>query len=111
MSIEEISAEDAAREIEAGGFLLDVRNDDEWEAGRAPGAEYITLQQLPERYSEISTDATIIVVCRAGGRSLKASEFLATQGIVAKNLSGGMQAWAAAGLAVIDSQGATGTVI
>ena len=109
--IEEITATDAATEIENGAVLIDVRNDDEWQAGHAPNARYITLSELSQRCGEVPSDQRVIVICRAGGRSLKAAEFLATQGITAANLTGGMQAWAQAGLAVVDDDGAPGTVI
>ena len=111
MNIEEISATDAHSAVVAGAFLLDVRNDDEWAAGRAPGAHYVTLSEVPDRLGEIPPDRNIVVVCRAGGRSLKAAEFLVAQGYNAANLSGGMQAWAASDLEVIDNNGNPGAVI
>ena len=111
MDIEEISAAKAAERVSAGAFLLDVRNDDDWEAGHAPGAHYITLQQIPDRIAEIPTDRVIVAVCRAGSRSLNAAKFLAEHNIVAANLTGGMKAWAAAGLTVVGTNGADGAVI
>ena len=111
MTIDEVSALDAVSLLDAGAYLLDVRNDDEWEAGRAPNAHYLTLGELPTRFSEVPTNVTIVAVCRAGGRSLKAAEFLASNGYTAVNLTGGMQAWEGAGLPVVDQHGATGSVI
>ena len=111
MNIEEISATDASSAVAAGAFLLDVRNDDEWAAGHAPNAHYVTLSAIPDRLGEIPSDQNIVVVCRAGGRSLKAAEFLVAQGYRAANLTGGMQAWAASDLDIIDSDGNPGAVI
>ncbi len=111
MTIQEITASDAAAAITAGAFLVDVRNDDEWNAGHAPSALYITLSEVPTRYSEIPRDRDIIVVCRAGARSLKAAELLEAQGFNAYNLTGGMQSWEASNLTVIDGEGNPGTVI
>lgn len=111
MTIEEISATDAHSAVTAGAFLLDVRNDDEWAAGHAPSAHYVTLSEVPDRLGEIPSGLNIVVVCRAGGRSLKAAEFLATQGYTAANLTGGMQAWATSDLEVIDNDGRPGSVI
>jgi rhodanese-related sulfurtransferase len=111
VTIEEISAVDAAAAVDAGAWLLDVRNDDEWEAGRAPSANYVTLGELPQRIAEVPTDQPIIVVCRAGARSAKAVELLGQHGVHASNLVGGMQAWSQAGLPVIDASGAPGQVI
>jgi rhodanese-related sulfurtransferase len=111
MTVNEITPSDAHAAIIAGAFLLDVRNDDEWAAGHAPAAHYVTLNEVAARLDEIPQDRDIVVVCRAGGRSLKAAEFLVSNGYRAENLTGGMQAWAADGLDVVNSTGAAGEVI
>ena len=36
-NVEDVSAEDGHEMVEGGGYLLDVREADEWEAGRAGG--------------------------------------------------------------------------
>lgn len=79
-------------------LLLDVREDDEWAAGRAPGAVHVRLHDLPSRLAEVPRDRPVSVVCRMGGRSSQATEFLLAQGICARNVSGGMQSWASFGL-------------
>jgi rhodanese-related sulfurtransferase len=38
--------------IPEGYLVLDVREDDEWEAGHAPGALHIPLADLPDRVEE-----------------------------------------------------------
>ena len=48
MSVPEVSAAEGAALVDGGAFLLDVRNDDEWAAGHAPQATYITLSQRGE---------------------------------------------------------------
>ena len=111
MSIEEVSATDAAALVEGGAWLLDVRNDDEWAAGRAPTATYITLSEVATRCREVPTDRAVIVVCRAGARSLKAAQILAEADITAMNLIGGMHAWEAQGLPVVTEHGTPGAVI
>jgi rhodanese-related sulfurtransferase len=79
-----------------GALLLDVREDDEWRSGRAPGAVHIPLAELPDQLEELPRDHVIVCVCRSGGRSARAAQFLIEQGFEAVNLAGGMQAWAAA---------------
>jgi rhodanese-related sulfurtransferase len=111
MSVPEVTATEAAALAESGALLLDVRNDDEWTAGHAPGAQYVTLRELPARTGELPTDRKIVAVCRVGGRSAKAVELLAAQGFDAVNLAGGMRAWAADGLPVVTDGGDDGTVI
>ena len=107
---EDIDAGTANDQIEGGAFLLDVRNDDEWEAGHAPAATLVPLGQLSDRTDELPTDRRIVVVCRSGGRSGRAAEALVGAGYDAVNLAGGMQAWAAVGLPVVTDAGEPGTV-
>jgi rhodanese-related sulfurtransferase len=78
--------------------LLDVREDDEWAAGHAPGAVHVPMSQLAGRLDDLpSPDATVYVVCRAGGRSARVTAYLNSNGWDAVNVEGGMQAWEAAG--------------
>lgn len=111
MTVPEISPIDAAEAITQGAFLLDVREADEWAAGHAAAASWIALGGIPDRVAEIPVDRQVVCICRAGGRSAKAVEFLAARGINAVNLIGGMQAWAAADLDVTTDTGLPGTVI
>ena len=48
---------DADDESGAGGpVLLDVREDDEWRLGHAPGARHIPMGEVPARIAEIPAD-------------------------------------------------------
>jgi rhodanese-related sulfurtransferase len=109
--VPQVDPAEAAQLIAGGAFLLDVREDDEWQAGHAPDANHLKLGDVPTRTGDVPADRTIVAVCRAGGRSQKAAEFLRGQGIDALNLAGGMQAWAAAGLDVVTDEGQPGAVI
>lgn len=91
--------------------LLDVRELDEWIAGHAPGAIHIPLMELPGRLDLLPTDRRIVCICRSGGRSSRATEFLDSHGFDAVNMVGGMKAWAADGLAVVRIDGGPGAVI
>ncbi|GAB97529.1 rhodanese-related sulfurtransferase [Kineosphaera limosa] len=73
--------------------LLDVREAQEFAAGRAPNAVHIPLGQLPEREEELPKERPIVVTCREGERSARATAFLVGQGYWAVNLAGGMLAW------------------
>ncbi|MFF4701057.1 rhodanese-like domain-containing protein [Streptomyces chattanoogensis] len=96
-------------------FLLDVREDDEWEAGHAQGALHIPMSEFVARYGELTEAAPeggkVYVLCRVGGRSAQVAQYLVQQGIDAVNVEGGMQAWEATGRPVSDGKGGTGTVI
>lgn len=87
--------------VPADARPLDVRELDEWQAGHAPTAVHIPMSELPERLGELPADQDpLYVICRSGGRSARVVAFLAQQGYQAVNVSGGMQAWAGAGLPV-----------
>ena len=111
MSVPEVDPEEARALAESGALLLDVREPNEWNAGHAPGAQFVPLGQLPERVNELPRDRRIVAVCRVGGRSARATEFLIAAGIDAVNLAGGMRAWAASGLVVETDDGDPGTII
>jgi len=90
--------------------LLDVRENDEWQRGHAPGAQHIPMGQVPSRIDEIDADAKLFVVCQAGGRSQRVAEYLARNGYAPVNVSGGMLAWADAGRPVVTDDGGTGAI-
>jgi len=102
---------EASELLSAGqAVLVDVREDGEWAAGHAPGAVHVPLGQLAERVGELPTGRPLVMVCRLGGRSARATAFLVGEGHDAVNLEGGMQAWAAAGLPVEAPSGGPGVV-
>lgn len=74
--------------------LLDVREDDEWEAGHAPNALHIPMGELPERIGELDLDQTHYVICRSGGRSARVTAWMVQNGADAINVEGGMGAYA-----------------
>ncbi len=91
--------------------LLDVREQDEWDAGHVDGAQHVPLGQLAARLAEIPRDRVVVCICKMGGRSEAARVGLVQMGIEAENLEGGMVAWHRAGLAHISSLGGPGRVI
>lgn len=80
--------------------LVDVRYDDEWEAGHIDGAVHIPEDDLEDRLSELDRGRPVVTVCRAGTRSDDAAEWLRGQGFEADSLDGGMLAWKWAGLPI-----------
>ena len=102
----EIFPEVAAVGVPDQAWLLDVREEDEWVAGHAPGARHIPLGQLSGRAAEVPQDETIDVICRSGARSAMAARALSGAGWQAINVAGGMQDWAAAGRPMLADSGA-----
>jgi rhodanese-related sulfurtransferase len=103
--IPELEPAEAAAQLAGDALVLDVRENDEWEAGRIAGALHVPMAELAARQDELPIDRPIVVVCRSGGRSAAVTEALLRAGYEAKNLAGGMQAWHAAGLPIEPSEG------
>jgi rhodanese-related sulfurtransferase len=89
-----INVAEAVAFIHDGALLLDVREDNEWEAGHAPDATHIALGDVPDHLEDLAKDRLIVCVCRSGVRSARAATFLIQNGFDAINLEGGMLAWA-----------------
>lgn len=98
--VPELSVDELAAHLAAGGLLLDVREPDEWLELRVPGVPLIPLGQLPDRLDEVprpAAGAPLAVICRSGGRSARAVAVLRAAGIDAVNVAGGTLAWAEGG--------------
>ncbi len=110
-AVPEIDPTEADRLVAAGAFLLDVREDDEWAAGRAPAAVHVPMGQVAERADELPADRVVVCICRAGGRSAAVAAALAGAGFEVANVDGGMSAWEALGLPVVTDGGTPGRII
>ena len=95
--IRNVDVTEAAHLARDGALLLDVRQDDEWDAGHAPDARHVALADLPDHVESLDARQLIVCVCRSGGRSARATAFLMEHGFNAFNLAGGMTAWAQEG--------------
>ncbi|MGM9988933.1 MAG: rhodanese-like domain-containing protein [Bacillaceae bacterium] len=73
--------------------LIDVREVDEVAQGKIPGIIHIPLGLVEFRMHELDKSKEYIMVCRSGGRSGQATQFLASQGFNVTNMTGGMLAW------------------
>ncbi|WP_166238201.1 rhodanese-like domain-containing protein [Paenibacillus turpanensis] len=74
--------------------MIDVREAEEVAAGMIPGAKHIPLGELPDRVNEIEQTGETVLICRSGGRSGKAYDYLTAIGRTGlKNMTGGMLAW------------------
>ncbi len=89
---------EAQSRLESGAVLVDVREQDEWDAVHAPNATLIPLSEFQTRYSEMPTEKEIVLICAGGVRSAQAAQFAAQHGYKVSNLEGGINAWIADGL-------------
>jgi phage shock protein E len=97
----EISPAQAYAKLQQGAFFLDVRNQDEWDQFHITGSILIPLDQLQNRLNELPREKEIVVVCLSGHRSKSGTAILQQAGLThVYCLSGGLQAWRAAGYSV-----------
>jgi rhodanese-related sulfurtransferase len=96
----------SADDVPDDAYLLDVREDDEWEAGHAAQAHHLPMMQIPARLDEVPSDRDVVVVCRVGSRSAQVVAYLQAAGRAnVRNLDGGMVAWAHAGKPMTSEDG------
>lgn len=105
--VREVSVEETRRELEAGkAHVIDVREESEWVAGHARGAEHLGKGVI-ERDIEARVpdqDTRIILYCGGGFRSALAADSLQKMGYTnVSSMAGGWRAWKEAG-APVDSQ-------
>ena len=63
--------------LEKGAVVLDVRTKEEWDEGHTEGATHIVLNTIPAEVEQIkSWNKPVIAVCKSGGRSGQAAQFL-----------------------------------
>ena len=84
---------------DVGALIIDVREPNEYNQIRAAGAVLLPLGRLNNRVRDLPRDREILLMCRTGGRSSNATQFLAANGFEnVTNVNGGIVAWHRAGL-------------
>ncbi len=92
----EIDPRETRQRLAAGAVLVDVREADELEqaAYDVPGLIHLPLSEIADRFDELPRDKDIVMACRSGGRSMRATTFLHGQGFDrVVNMSGGILRW------------------
>ncbi|MGM0420890.1 MAG: rhodanese-like domain-containing protein, partial [Bacillota bacterium] len=107
--ITEMGAMELQMEVDMGEeyVIIDVRTQDEYKAGRIPGATHINFGLVPFRIGDHveELDQEFIVVCKSGGRSTIATKLLQDMGYSPINLDGGFDSWMEAGYPVETDHG------
>lgn len=99
----EATVQDLAGDDDPNKVVIDVREPMETMYGTVEGAWLVPLAQLESVVEEIDDDANVYLICRSGNRSGIAAAILMAAGKRdAKNVLGGMIAWANAGLPIAD---------
>jgi rhodanese-related sulfurtransferase len=97
---QEVSIDELEQAIAQGAFVVDVREDHEFEAGHVPQAHHIALNTVPDHLGLIPQDQQVWLICQGGVRSMKAANYLEAQGYDVVSVAGGTGAWIAAGKTV-----------
>lgn len=84
---------DADRLLEDGGYILDVREDFEYELGHIANSTLISLGELENRLDELPKSQPIYIYCKSGQRGARAVQLLTANGFAAMNLEGGYSAY------------------
>jgi adenylyltransferase/sulfurtransferase len=95
-SATEITAVELKQRLDRGERLriLDVREPNEYQINRVPGSQLIPLGEVPRRYAELDVEEELVVLCKMGGRSARAADFLRSVGFKrVLNLKGGVLDW------------------
>lgn len=101
--VREISIHQVKQKLEAGEpfHFIDVREDHEWQAGHAAGAEHLGRGIIERDIETMIPDkaAPIVLYCGGGYRSALAADNLQKMGYTGVlSMAGGMRAWREAGL-------------
>ncbi len=83
---------------QADFVLLDCREEDEHQLVRIPAAQLVPMSRLMQRVGELEPhrDRHIVVHCHHGGRSMKVTQWLRSQGFsMVQSMAGGIDQWAA----------------
>ncbi|MFK2825473.1 rhodanese-like domain-containing protein [Bacillus sp. B190/17] len=75
-------------------YVIDIRQQQEWEAGRLPTAHHHMLGYLEEAIAHLPQDKKIIVHCQSGARSAIGTSLLQAKGFKnIENAEGGFASW------------------
>ena len=110
-STRDLDPREAKELVEQGAMMIDVRELSEWNHGHAPGALHLPMSIISEHLHKVPKDEDVVVCCRSGSRSSAVVSFLSNNGYKVLNMRGGMAAWHAHGLPVVNSSGVRGSII
>ena len=100
LGVSEISPAEARPGVEAAyAQFIDVRTPEEYAAGHAARTRNIPLDTLATNLDRLEKNEPVYLICKSGRRSMQAAQILVDNGFKqAISISGGTEAWQAAGL-------------
>lgn len=106
--VREVTVEEARTAVKRGARLIDVREDNEWEASHAQSAEHVGKGIIERDIEKLAPDpnAELILYCGGGYRAVLAADSLQKMGYTnVKSVAGGWRAWQEAGAPVESGEG------
>ncbi len=82
MTVRDVNINEAVALAREGYRVIDVREQNEWDAGHVAGATLVPLAEVPQRIGDAAPDrdAPLLVHCAVGGRSSRAAAWLEQAG-------------------------------
>jgi rhodanese-related sulfurtransferase len=101
--VEDYDPKQTQDEVKNGALLIDVREQNEWDAGHIPDAKHIPMGQIATRLAELPRNQKLIFTCRSGNRSGHVKDTLIDEYGYSNvhNQLGGIIAWQLEGLPVV----------
>ena len=97
-----ISSEEALEMQKQGdSTVIDVRNQDEYEAGHVKNSIWIPVDEIVQRFNELPEKGNLLFICGVGARSGLAAEYASSLGIESDrlyNIEDGTPTWIDKGL-------------
>jgi rhodanese-related sulfurtransferase len=89
-----------ARRRQAAGELdiVDIREQYEWDAGRAPGTQHVEIERIASRAPALERTRPVAFMCRGGVRAGMVAQAFRAVGFDAYSVAGGFTAWHVQGL-------------
>lgn len=114
-SVQQIDVHDLRHKLSTNGLqVLDVRDDEEWDEGHIENAHFLPYTRMVEQLTspamlgtlQLQKEQTVAVTCATGKRSSTAISIMKREGFKRLyNVTGGMEAWEAAGFPMLDGEG------
>ena len=86
-----VEPEDLENLLQEGYQLIDVREQDEWDAGHHKLASHLPMGEVEEKIDNFNNEEKYVFVCRSGARSERVTNFMISKNIESYNLAGGMK--------------------
>ena len=104
--VHEVPFGEAEQAIQRADVLIDVREADEFAAGHLPGALHVSRGLLEFKLSGTpaltARDLKVVLYCKTSGRAALAAAVMQDMGYLdVVSITGGFDAWAAAGKPVV----------